>query len=73
MSITVYDINRIRPPKVPAGFKDDGQDPHFAGKRGHRARLKSQVRRPEVKKVKGFRPGGLATGGNAVVVREVLG
>jgi NADPH-dependent glutamate synthase beta subunit-like oxidoreductase len=29
MSITVYDINRIRPPKVPAGFKDDGQDPHF--------------------------------------------
>ncbi len=29
MSITVYDINRVRPPKVPAGFKDDGQDPHF--------------------------------------------
>ena len=29
MSITVYDINRVRPLKVPAGFKDDGQDPHF--------------------------------------------
>ncbi len=29
MTITVYDINRIRPPKVPDGFKDDGQDPHF--------------------------------------------
>ncbi|MDH3740557.1 MAG: FAD-dependent oxidoreductase, partial [Hyphomicrobiales bacterium] len=29
MTITVYDINRIRPPKVPEGFKDDGQDPHF--------------------------------------------
>ena len=29
MNITVYDINRVRPPKVPVGFKDDGQDPHF--------------------------------------------
>ena len=25
--ITVYDINRVRPPKAPA--RDDVQDPHF--------------------------------------------